>query len=458
MSTWVRLALVLGLTFLAPAEAVAIEPRETFLVPDPTNIPAAYVCLGIFIVSYLFVLTEERTLLPKSKPVILGGGIIWVLVAWLAPAYGYPREEIHDALIHDLEEYAGLLLILLVAMTYISVLRAGNVFEVLRAWLVGRGFSYRVLFWVTGGITFLLSPVADNMTTALVMGTVILTVGVGNPRFVAIALVNVVVAANAGGVFSPFGDITTLMVWVSGRVAFFEFFALLIPALVNFLIPAVIMTVFLPKGQFEKLEETVRVKRGAYFVVLLFVITIAMAVSFEQVLQLPAFMGMMIGLSLLMFYAYFYNRTRRPNEEVFDIFSHVAAAEWDTLLFFFGVIFSVGALAFIGWLTVASEVMYGDWGATAANTTLGMVSALIDNIPMMFAVLSMGPEMSHFQWLLITLTCGVGGSLLSIGSAGAVALMGTSNGQYTFMSHLKWTPVIALGYFASIGAHFLVNG
>ncbi|MDJ0945675.1 MAG: sodium:proton antiporter NhaD [Kiloniellales bacterium] len=458
MNTWLRAALVLSLGLLAPFDALAAEPREAFLVPDPTEVPAAYLCLAIFLVSYLFVMTEEKTHLRKSKPVILGAGIIWALVAWLAPGYGFPQEEIHKALTHDLEEYAGLLLFLLAAMTYISALQAGNVFEALRAWLVGRGFSYQALFWITGFIAFFLSAVADNMTTALVMGTVIMAVGAGNPKFVAIGFVNVVVAANAGGAFSPFGDITTLMVWVSGRVEFFEFFELFIPSLVNYLVPAVIMSLFLPKGQPEKLEAAVRLKRGARFATLLFVITIAMAISFEQVLHLPAFMGMMTGLSLLMFFAYFHRRTRAPDEEEFDIFHHVAAAEWDTLLFFFGVMFSVGALAFIGWLAVASEVMYGAWGATAANTTFGVVSSIIDNIPVMFAILTMGPEMPHFQWLLITLTCGTGGSLLSIGSAAGVALMGASKGQYTFMGHLKWTPVIALGYFASIAAHFLVNG
>ncbi len=458
MNPSLRLTFVLSVGALAPIEALAAEPREEFLVPDPTGVPAAYLCLAIFLVSYLFVMTEEKTHLRKSKPVILGAGVIWALVAWLAPGYGFPQEEIHKALTHDLEEYAGLLLFLLAAMTYISALQAGNVFEVLRAWLVGRGFSYRALFWITGFIAFFLSAIADNMTTALVMGTVIMAVGAGNPQFVAIGFINVVVAANAGGAFSPFGDITTLMVWVSGRVSFFEFFALFIPSLVNFLVPAVIMSFFLPKGQPEKLEETVRMKRGARFAVLLFVLTIAMAISFEQVLHLPAFMGMMTGLSLLMFFAYFHRKTRSKDEEEFDIFQHVAAAEWDTLLFFFGVMFSVGALAFIGWLAVASEVMYGAWGPTAANTTFGIVSAIIDNIPVMFAILSMGPEMSHFQWLLITLTCGTGGSLLSIGSAAGVALMGASKGQYTFMGHLKWAPVIALGYFASIWVHFLVNG
>ncbi len=458
MGIVLRIAVVLGLTLLGSTEALAAEPREKFLVPDPTEVPAAYLCLGIFLLSYLFVMTEEKTHMRKSKPVMLGAGILWVLIAWLAPGYGFPQEEIHKALMHDLEEYAGLLLFLLAAMTYISALQAGNVFEVLRAWLVGQGFSYRALFWITGFIAFCLSPVADNMTTALVMGTVIMAVGAGSPRFVALAFINVVVAANAGGAFSPFGDITTLMVWTSGRVEFIEFFELIIPSLVNFLVPGVIMTFFLPQGKPAKLEETVHLKRGARLAIVLFAVTIAMAVSFEQLLHLPAFMGMMTGLSLLMFFAYYIRKTRRPEEEELDIFWHVSNAEWDTLLFFFGVMFSVGALAFIGWLAVASDVMYGTWGATAANTTFGMVSAIIDNIPVMFAILTMGPEMSHFQWLLITLTCGVGGSLLSIGSAAGVALMGVSKGQYTFTAHLKWTPVIALGYFASIGAHFLVNG
>ncbi|MEC4680147.1 MAG: sodium:proton antiporter NhaD, partial [Nitrospirota bacterium] len=187
-------------------------------------------------------------------------------------------------------------------------------------------------------------------------------------------------------------------------------------------------------------------------------LTIALAVSYEQFLGIPPFMGMMTGLSLLMFLSYFLRRTRQEGEPPYDFFNAVKLVEWDTLLFFFGVMFSVGGLAFIGYLELASSVMYGNWGPSAANIVLGTVSAVIDNIPVMFSVLSMQPEMNHFQWLLVTLTCGVGGSLLSIGSAAGVALMGTSRGQYTFLSHIKWTPIIALGYAAGIGTHFLVNG
>jgi Na+/H+ antiporter NhaD/arsenite permease-like protein len=117
----------------------------------------------------------------------------------------------------------------------------------------------------------------------------------------------------------------------------------------------------------------------------------------------------------------------------------------------------VGGLGFLGYLSVVSEAMYSHWGATSANVTVGVLSSIIDNIPVMFAVLTMNPDMSTGQWLLVTLTAGVGGSLLSIGSAAGVALMGQARGMYTFFSHLKWTPVIALGYAASIWVHFWIN-
>lgn len=142
----------------------------------------------------------------------------------------------------------------------------------------------------------------------------------------------------------------------------------------------------------------------------------------------------------------------------FDIFKSIARAEWDTLMFFYGVILCVGGLGFIGYLAMASQVMYIGWGATPANVMVGILLAIVDNIPVMFAVLTMNQEMSMGQWLLVTLTAGVGGSMLSIGSAAGVALMGQARGMYTFFGHLKWTPVIALGYGASIFVHFAING
>ena len=147
----------------------------------------------------------------------------------------------------------------------------------------------------------------------------------------------------------------------------------------------------------------------------------------------------------------------KKTRPAFDVFGRLARAEWDTLLLFYGVVLCVGGLGFIGYLSVLSQYIYIDLGPTRANIMIGFLSAIIDNIPVMFAVLSMQPDMSLGQWLMVTLAAGVGGSMLSIGSAAGVALLGQARGMYTFFSHLKWTPVIALGYAASIATHMWIN-
>jgi Na+/H+ antiporter NhaD/arsenite permease-like protein len=171
-------------------------------------------------------------------------------------------------------------------------------------------------------------------------------------------------------------------------------------------------------------------------------------------------LGMMFGLGILGFYSFYLKLTfdKDLDDEKFDFLRKVSKAEWDTLLFFFGVILSVGGLGFLGYLTLVSESLYGGLGPTYANFIVGILSAIVDNIPVMFAVITMNPSMVTDQWLLVTLTTGVGGSLLSIGSAAGVALMGQARGHYTFFGHLKWTPVIFIGYVASIIVHMFLSG
>ena len=430
---------------------------ESLKTLDLTTHWSGYTALALFVVAYIFVMGEEFTCFRKSKPVILVAGLIWGLIGWVYAQNGLPHAA-EIALRHNLLEYVELFLFLLVAMTYIEALRERQVFEALKVWLVNKGFTLRQLFWTTGFLAFFISPIADNLTTALIMGAVVLAVGGSNMRFISIAFVNIVVAANAGGAFSPFGDITTLMVWQKGIVEFSQFFSLFVPSLINFVIPAAIMHFFIKDETVTSHEGEVAVKQGGLLIALLFILTIATAVSFHNFLHLPPAMGMMLGLSYLMIAAFFIHRQERIlNNDSFDVFRKVAGAEWDTLLFFFGVIMSVGGLGFMGYLALTSEAMYASLGATYANILVGLLSAVVDNIPVMFAVLTMNPDMSTGQWLLVTLTAGVGGSLLSVGSAAGVALMGQSKGLYTFSSHLKWTPVIALGYAASIATHLWIN-
>jgi Na+/H+ antiporter NhaD/arsenite permease-like protein len=386
------------------------------------------------------------------------------------------RTESLDAealLEHNLTEYAALLLFLLSAMTYVNTLEERNVFAALRSWMVARGFGLRSIFWVTGALAFCLSPFLDNLTTALVMGAVALNVGRGNARFLVPACINIVVAANAGGAFSPFGDITTLMVWQKGLVGFFEFLVLFLPSLVNWLVPALCMHFAVPTERPDAAAASARIKFGGYAVMVLFALTIALTVALHQWLHLPSFLGMMTGFAALMIYGHVIRRQElraglaappgaipegfKPARRPFDIFISAKRIEWDTLLFFYGVIMCVGGLSAFGFLTLLSEHSYAALGASVTNIAVGAASAVIDNIPIMFAVLTMNPEMSHGQWLLVTLTAGVGGSLLSIGSAAGVALMGQARGVYTFAAHLKWIWAIALGYAASIFLHFKLN-
>ena len=448
------------------------------------NHPITIISLLIFVIAYGFVVTEEITHLRKSKPVLFAAGIIWAMVAWYGVAYDYSKPVIisdevvgyvtvKEAMMHAFSEFSQLMLFLLVAMTFINSMTERNVFEKLRSKLLAQNYSYQKLFWITGFITFFLSPIADNLTAALTMCAVVMAVGVGNRKFVSISCVNIVIAANAGGAFSPFGDITTLMVWQAGMVEFIEFFSLFLPSLINYIIPAFIMSLFV-SGSSENVKNTpVQLKRGAKSIVLLFLFTIFLAVTFENFLHIPPVFGMMTGLSLLQLFAYYLKRTysrstvisREGEDQPFGVFKQIAQAEWDTLLFFYGVIMCVSGLSYIGYLELLSNTIYPSSpdqliGFSIANSIMGILSALIDNIPVMFSILQMHTTESMVlsQWLLITLTTGVGGSLLSIGSAPGVALMGQARGVYTFYSHLKWAPAIFLGYIASIIVHLLIWG
>jgi len=470
---------------LAVAALVAASPalaQESGEVLDLSGHWTGIVALIIFLVAYALVISEETIHLRKSKPVMVAAGLVWVLVAL---AYGQlGRAELVEELIqHGLLEFVELFLFLLAAMTYINTMDERGIFDVLRAKLVAQGYSLRKLFWVTGGLAFLMSPVADNLTTALLMATVVLAVGGSNRRFVVVSCVNVVVAANAGGAFSPFGDITTLMVWQADKVEFHQFFYLLVPSVVNWVVTAGLLSLTIPNETPPPISEKAHLRDGAIAVIVLFIVTIALAVGSHTVLHLPPALGMMTGLGLLKLFGYYLQKRgtrfhiaadRVLNEEAlalhgdstgagssgnvqYDIYRNLQRAEWDTLLFFYGIMLCVAGLGAFGFMAIGSELIFGQLGATAANVLVGFASAIFDNIPVMFAVLEMDPVMNLGQWLLITLTAGVGGSMLAVGSAAGVAVMGQARGVYTFFGHLRWSWAIVIGYVASIWTHLLIN-
>ncbi len=334
---------------LASGGGVVADFDSTSLVKNTMG----YLAILLFVVAYCLVIFEEQLHLRKSKPVMMAAGIIWVMVATTYIGLDMPNHA-GIAIRHNLLEYAELFLFLLAAMTYINAMDERNVFQALRTWLVGRGFSLRTIFWLTGLLAFVISPIADNLTTALLMGAVAMAVGGDNKKFVALACINIVVAANAGGAFSPFGDITTLMVWQKGKVEFAQFFAIFIPSVVNWLVPAIVMNMAIGKESPAMVEENYKMKLGAKRIIFLFLCTITTAVSFHNYLHLPPAAGMMLGLAYLGFFSYYLKKTEQRAFDVddnplglqtdhtrpiaFDLFRKVARAEWDTLLFFYGVI------------------------------------------------------------------------------------------------------------------------
>jgi Na+/H+ antiporter NhaD/arsenite permease-like protein len=468
-----RLSLLIP-TF-ASAEILNVTPKHL----DLTHHWVGYISVVIIVAAYIAAMLEDLTTLRKSKPMLLTSALIWFVIVLIYHQQGIGSTAVLEFKT-NMRAYIELLLFIMVSMTYLNVMADLQVFDALRVWLESRGMNYRQLFWVTGLLVFFLSLFINGLTSGLLMGALVLAVGKKNDRFVSLACINIVVAANAGGSVSPLGGISTLFVWQHGMLSFSQFFNLLIPCLVNFLVPAMIMQFAIPKEKPLVEVESVMMQRGSTGVLILFGITIGLAVGVDMLLNLPAAFGMMAGLSLLQLFIFILQKipvTRQESPlEVFRNLEHtnvttgiakyqnieratdVGNLDWDTLLFFYGAMLAIGGLGFIGYLDTISQLLYGQLSPSLANITIGLSSAFVDNGTLMYAVLTMHPAISQGQWLLLTLTLGVGGSLLAIGSAPGIGLLGLAKGQYTFTAHMKWCPVILLGYFASIAVHFWVNG
>ena len=408
--------------------------------------------LIIFIVGYYFIATEDKYHINKAKPALLAGTGIFMLIGLYFAINGLDGHHLEKEVEHLIVEISGIFFFLLVAMTYIEAMIDRGVFSALRYRLVSRGYTYKKLFWVTGLLAFFISPVADNLTTALILSTVLLTIDKENKAFLVPGAINIVVAANAGGAWSPFGDITTLMVWVAGKGSFTEFLFLFPAAILGWYVTALLLSRYVPDGEppFNADEKKEDILEGGKVIIGLFALTIAMAVLSHQVLHLPAMWGMMFGLAFLKLYVYYINQNSGPTK--LNAFSWIAKIENDTLLFFFGILAAVGGLHFLGFLEYFTA-LYNQFGATAVNIGVGFLSAVVDNVPVMSAVLKADPNMgadAQSQWMLVTMTAGVGGSLISFGSAAGVGVMGKMHGIYTFSSHMKYAWTVLLGYIVSI--------
>ncbi len=421
---------------------------------DLTTTWVGFAVLATFIVGYYFIATEEKYNLNKAKPALFIGTFSFMLIGFYYAINGLNPDPVHDAMEDLILEIAEIFFFLMVAMIFIETLIERRVFDVLKYKLVSRGYSYKQLFWLTGAIAFFLSPIADNLTTALILATVLYTIDKENVKFLVPGAISIVVAANAGGAWSPFGDITTLMAWSAGKGEFLDFLSLFPASVTGWLLTAWLLCRYVPEGTPEfdiSTEDKPTIKNGGKVIIWLGVGTIAVAVLGHQFFHFPAMWGMLFGLSILKLYSF--SLKHIINEDI-DIFVNMKKVENDTLLFFFGILAAVGALHYLGFLNYIHS-LYDTIGPTAANIGIGFVSAIVDNVPVMSAILKSSPSMELDQWLLVTLTCGIGGSLISFGSAAGVAVMGKLRGIYTFGAHLRLAWTILAGYALSIAVWFV---
>jgi len=458
--------------FLFPDLVFAAEATTPL---DLTHHIVGYLAVLITVASYIAAMSEEVIELRKSKPMVLGAALAWFAICIYYAVNGQAKVA-SLAFESNLLAYVELLLFILVSMTYLNTMEERGIFDALRIFLLNKRYSYRQLFWITGSLAFVLSTIINGLAIGLLMGAVASAVGKKQPKFVALACVNVVVAANAGGTFSPLGGISTLFVWQHGILQFTDFFHLAIPCVVNFVVPASIMHFFIPKETPDVSPQTINLRRGAKWVIALFALTLMITVCSNVFLLLPPAAGMMAGLGILQFFNFYLNKTaheeesdfahvyklfqldvpKKNSKQTFDVFKNVGHIDWDTLLFFYGAMMLIGAIGFVGYLDAIAHFLFGQMNPSIANILIGLSSAFVDNGTLMFAVLSMHPPIHAGQWLLLTLTLGVGGSLLAIGSAPGVGMLGQIK-EYSFSFHLRWMPAVLLGYFASIAVHFWVN-
>jgi len=408
-----------------------------------------WVSLAVFVIAYYFIATEEKYEINKSKPALFAGTFMFMLIGVYYAMNGLNPDGLHNELEHLILEISEIFFFLLVAMTFIETLLERGVFDLMKYKLVSKGYTYKKLFWLTGFLAFFISPVADNLTTALILSTVLFTIDKKNLAFLVPGAINIVVAANAGGAWSPFGDITTLMSWTAEKGEFVDFLYLFPASVIGWGVTAFLLSLSVPSGQppFDgTTEKKPVVLDGGMTVVYLGILTIVIAVLGHTFFHFPAMWGMMFGLAILKLYSF---QLKRKGKNSFNIYVNMEKVENDTLLFFFGILSAVGALHFLGFLEYIHH-LYDLVGPTASNVGVGFLSAIVDNVPVMSAILKASPQMDIAQWMLVTMTAGIGGSLISFGSAAGVGVMGKLRGIYTFSSHMKHAWTILVGYIISI--------
>lgn len=394
--------------------------------------------IGIAILGFLSIIFEDLTHIDKAKSTLFFGTLAWLI--FFIGTHGDLGLEVHESFNENLLDIASLWLFLFAAMTFVAYLSEKGVIQTVASWLLPSRIGKKTLLFFVGGFSFLFSSLADNITATLVSLALINGLALKPAEKIRYA-VAVVYGVNAGGVSLITGDVTTLMIFLANKVAIADLLGLILPSFISVMILCSLLS-FGVQGELEVEKKSNTLGLVDWIISGLFFLTIFMVIFSNVLFGVPPVLTFLFGLGLMFMVAQFIDK----DEPMLD---YIRKIEFDTLLFFLGVLLLVGILKEVHALD-SILLIYKHGSPMVANYALGIVSAIFDNVPLTSALLKSGIDMSTNDWLTLTFSVGVGGAMLAIGSAAGVVAMNKVEGL-TFLQYLKFTPALLAAYTCGYG-------
>lgn len=410
-----------------------------------------FLMIATFVIGYLAIATEHTIKINKAASALITGVLCWTFYILFTP----DKETVVDNLLHHLGDLSQILFFLLGAMTIVELIDAHDGFEIITKRITTK--SKKKLLWIIGAIAFFLSAVLDNLTTAIVMISLIRKL-IANKENRLLFAGAIIIAANAGGAWSPIGDVTTTMLWIGGQITATNIiFKLILPSLVCLVVPLFTMQLFLkgevkaPQEEFGDAELTNELHRNIVF--FSGVGILLMVPVFKTVTHLPPFMGILLGLGILWIIVEILHSDKdEQDRKQYTVAYALRKIDSPSILFFLGILLAIAALESTGQLHHLAQVM--DEKMRNQNLivmSIGLLSSVVDNVPLVAAAMGMYTlqqyPTDHYFWEFLAYCTGTGGSVLIIGSAAGVAVMGIEKIDFLwYLKRISWLALI--GYFA----------
>ena len=397
------------------------------------------IILTLIAVAFVLIVIEDIIHVNKAKTTLFFGTLCWIIL-FISPLNGQSPENIQHQLDHNILEIATLWLFLMAAMTFVAYLNSKGFIQNIVHRVMPSAISERKLMFLIGGFAFLFSSISDNITATLISLAVVMSLKLDPKKLIKYATL-IVFSVNSGGVSLITGDVTTLMIFLDGKVSIANLLLLIVPALTSVALLAIMLSFGLNGAvEFTKQQER-RIEKTDITIAVIFLSTIIATLTLSVLYSVPPLLTFLFGLSLMFLTAQFLMRKKDVNKKIID---YIREIEYDTLLFFVGVLLLVGALKEVGVLEQFTK-LYELVPAQYANYLMGILSAAVDNVPLTAALLKADIIMSPQQWLSFTYATGVGGSMLIIGSAAGIIAMSKVK-ALTFMSYLRMSVYLLIAY------------